>query len=111
MDLNTLKEWIFGLGVQYNVDPVIFGIIYVGAMPFFWLCIAWFIRNFKNKEPIFFPAFGAGFFFIIPYLYIIIAGNNVPLWVYGIITLMIFFGAYSTWKTILNKLNQSGEKL
>jgi hypothetical protein len=30
----TIKIWFFGLGENYGVNPIIFGSIYVGAIPF-----------------------------------------------------------------------------
>jgi len=40
MDLGALKEWFLGLGQQYHVNPIIFGAIYVGAIPFFSASVA-----------------------------------------------------------------------
>jgi len=31
----AFKDWFFSLGAQYGVNPVIFGSISVGAIPFF----------------------------------------------------------------------------
>ncbi|MCH8907759.1 MAG: hypothetical protein IH840_11775 [Candidatus Heimdallarchaeota archaeon] len=39
MDWNTVKEWFLSFGEQYNVNPIIFGAIYIGAIPFFMLVI------------------------------------------------------------------------
>ncbi len=54
--------WFLGLGSKYGVDPVIFGGIYVGAIPFFSLSIAWLVRNLRNKRPVIAPLLAAGFF-------------------------------------------------
>ena len=85
-----------GLGAQYGVDPIIFGSIYVGAIPFFTLSLGWFVRNLKQKKPIALPALSAGFFFISAYLYLLIAGQNIPAWVYGMVALLVIFGVYTT---------------
>lgn len=34
--LEMAKDWFLGLGEQYGVNPLIFGSIYVGAIPFFY---------------------------------------------------------------------------
>lgn len=91
------KDWFFGLGDQYGVNPIIFGSIYVGAIPFFTLCIAWLVKNYRNDKSIVLPALSATFFFISAYLYLIIVGQNVPWWVYGVVILLIIYGAYSTY--------------
>ncbi len=97
------KEWFLSLGEKYNVNPYIFGGIYVGAIPFFFLCLAWAIRNIKNKKSLVLPALLTGFFFISAYLYLIIVGKNIPVWVYLFIGVMIVYGIYSTIKKIKSK--------
>lgn len=72
----TFKEWFLSLGVKYGVNPYIFGGIYVGAIPFFFLSLSWTIRNIKRKKPIVFPVLLTGTFFISAYLYLIIAGKK-----------------------------------
>lgn len=97
------KEWFLGLGEKYNVNPYIFGGIYVGAIPFFFLCLAWTIKNIKNKKSFVLPLLLTGFFFISAYLYLIIVGKNIPAWVYIFVGLMIVYGIYSTIKKIKAK--------
>ena len=43
--ISDMTAWFFGLGERYGVNPLIFGSIYVGAIPFFSLSIAWLVRN------------------------------------------------------------------
>ena len=93
---HTLKDWFLELGEKYHVNPFIFGGIYVGATPFFFASLYWTIRNLKNKKSIVIPALLTGFFFISAYLYLIIAGEDIQLWVYIFIGLMIVYGVYST---------------
>ncbi len=99
----VFKEWFLRLGENYNVNPYIFGGIYVGAIPFFFLCLSWTIKNVRAKKPIVFPALLTGFFFISAYLYLLLAGKNIPIWVYIFIAIMIVYGLYSTIQTINKK--------
>ena len=92
----SFKEWFLSLGEKYNVNPYIFGSIYIGAIPFFFLCLGWTIKNIKTKKPFVLPLLLTGFCFISAYLYLIIAGKNVPVWVYIFISLIIVYGIYST---------------
>ena len=92
----TFTEWFLSLGDQYGVNPIIFGSIYVGAIPFFTLSIVRLVRNLRRKESIVLPALSASFFFVSAYLYLLVAGRNIPLWVYGFIAVMIAYGVYST---------------
>ena len=96
----TFTEWFLSLGDQYGVDPIIFGSIYVGAIPFFTLSIARLIRNLRRKQSIVLPALSASFFFVSAYLYLLIAGRNIPFWVYGFIAAMLAYGVYSTLKKV-----------
>lgn len=102
--IEMAKSWFLGLGVQYGVNPIIFGSIYVGAIPFFTISIGWLVRNYRKDKSIVLPALLATFFFISAYLYLIIAGHNVPWWVYAVVVLMVLYGAYSTLRKVRRKL-------
>jgi hypothetical protein len=104
---NNLQEWFLNLGTQYGVNPIIFGTIYIGAIPFFLLSLSWLVRNLRRKQPIVVPVLLTGFFFVSAYLYLIIAGRNIPVWVYGFMAALIGYGAYSTVQKIKK---QSAEK-
>ena len=43
MDLASIKNWFLSLGTQYHVNPLIFGLIYLGVIPFFMASIAWLV--------------------------------------------------------------------
>lgn len=109
--LELTKEWFLSLGENYGVNPIIFGSIYVGAIPFFTASIAWLIKNYKAQKSIILPALSSILFFISSYLYLIIAGKNVPVWVYGVVVLLIIIGAYSTVQKIKKRINTSSKKL
>lgn len=95
--------------MEYGVNPIIFGAIYVGAIPFFSLSIGWLIRNYRKDKSIVLPALSAMFFFISAYIYLIFAGKNVPWWVYVAVVLLIIIGAYSTVKKVRKQINQVKE--
>ena len=58
------KDWFLGLGEQYGVNPIIFGSIYVGAIPFFTLSLGWLVKNYRKGKSIVIPALSTTFFFI-----------------------------------------------
>lgn len=93
---DMLREWFFGLGAQYGVNPVIFGSIYVGAIPFFTLSVAWIVRNLRRGKSVALPSFCAAFCALSAYLYLLIVGENLPAWVYVAVAALVAFGAYST---------------
>lgn len=100
---DATKDWFLSLGADYGVNPLIFGGIYIGAIPFFMLSTAWLIRNYRKEESIILPAMSAIFFFISAYIYLIFAGENVPFWVYGVVVLLVVLGAFSTVKKVRDK--------
>ena len=94
--LLRLHDWFFGLGSQYGVDPVIFGAIYVGAIPFFLLSIGWLVRRLRARQSIVAPVLCAGFCFVSAYLYLALVGHDIPVWVWGALVLLVGYGAVST---------------
>ena len=109
MNWQSLQNWFLNLGTQYGVNPFIFGAIYVGAIPFFSLSIAWLVRNYRQGKSVVLPAMAAIFFFVSAYIYLIFAGKNVPFWVYGIVILLVVFGVWSTIKKIRKQLRTTDE--
>ena len=79
---SDIKGWFLRLGESYSVNPWIFGSIYVGAIPFFSLSIAWLVRNLRRGRSAVAPLLSAAFFFVSAYLYLLVAGRNIPIWVY-----------------------------
>jgi len=102
----AIRDWFMGLGQQYRVNPLIFGAIYVGAIPFFTISITWLVRNYRRNKSIVVPTLSAGFCFISAYLYLIIAGNNVPWWVYGVVVALVVMGAISTIKKVRKRIKE-----
>lgn len=101
--MEAIKDWFLSLGEKYNVDPVVFGIIYVGAIPFFFLSVWWIVKNYKAGKSITLPVLSASLFFISAYLYLIVVGKNIPVWVYLFIGGMVGYGVFSTIKNIKAK--------
>ncbi|MDQ3550120.1 MAG: hypothetical protein M3413_01190 [Bacteroidota bacterium] len=97
---DTFKDWFLSLGETYGVNPYIFGGIYIGAVPLFFLCLGWTIKNIRKKKSYVVPLLLTGFCFISAYVYLIIAGKNIPFWVYVFIAAMILYGAWSTFNKI-----------
>ncbi|MEW4447828.1 hypothetical protein [Qipengyuania sp. JC766] len=93
--LESINEWVLGLGAQYNVNPYIFGAIYVGAIPFFLASIAWLVKRARAGRSTTLPAMLAGFFFVSAYLYLAIFGQDIPVWVWIFLAALIAYGAWS----------------
>lgn len=94
--LASIHDWFFGLGARYGVDPVVFGAIYVGAIPFFLLSIGWLVRRLRAGKSIVMPVLCAGFCFVSAYLYLAIVGHDIPVWVWAVLGLLVAYGMVST---------------
>ena len=94
--LESINQWFLSLGTEYGVNPYIFGAIYVGAIPFFFLSIGWLVRRAKAGKSTVLPTMAAGFFFVSAYLYLAIAGRNIPVWVWIFLVALIAYGAWSS---------------
>jgi pyruvate/2-oxoglutarate dehydrogenase complex dihydrolipoamide dehydrogenase (E3) component len=103
MSWEFLTDWFMNLGAEYGVNPVIFGSISLGAIPFFWLSVAWLVRNMRRSKPIFLPVMATSLCVLSAYIYLFIAGENLPLWVYGLVVGLIGYSAYTTAKSVREK--------
>jgi hypothetical protein len=61
----------------------------------------------KKKKSFVVPLLLIGLFFISAYLYLIVVGKNIPVWVNILIAAMIIYGIYSTMKKIKDKTQTS----
>ncbi|MDV6376561.1 hypothetical protein [Deinococcus arenicola] len=86
------------LSDQYGVNPVVFGILYFGSMPLFALSMSWWWRQARRGGPTLLPALTTGLLFIGAYLYVVVAGHNLPGWVYGFMAAMVVLVGLSTWR-------------
>jgi pyruvate/2-oxoglutarate dehydrogenase complex dihydrolipoamide dehydrogenase (E3) component len=103
MSWDLLRDWFLSLGDRYGVDPIIFGSISVGAIPFFWLSVAWLVRNLRRGKSTFLPVMATSLCVLSAYIYLFIAGENLPLWVYGLVVGLIGYSAYTTVKSVKEK--------
>ena len=101
--LIQFKDWIIALGVKHDVDPLLLGCLYLTSKLFFFSFLGWVLKLLRAKKPFIFPLLFAFMSFSLPYLYLIIAGRNISVWVYLFIALMFIYGGYSIWKKITTK--------
>ncbi|MEB3415187.1 hypothetical protein VCJ71_03810 [Alteriqipengyuania sp. WL0013] len=108
--IETGQEWFLSLGSEYGVNPWIFGAIYVGAIPFFLASIAWLVRRARAGQSTVVPTLLAGFFFVSAYLYLAIAGRNIPVWVWIFLAVLVIYGAFSTIRDTRRKIAKVEDK-
>ncbi|MBE9586395.1 hypothetical protein IM792_18220 [Mucilaginibacter sp. JRF] len=99
---SDFTDWLTSFGDEYDVDPLTLGILYLISKPSFIGCLIWTANRARLKAPVLVPILFSAMAFSIPYVYIIIAGRNIPVWVYIFIACMFVYGAY----TIRKKLSE-----
>ena len=107
--LSDINQWFLSLGADYGVNPYIFGAIYVGAIPFFLASIAWLVKRARAGQSTVVPTLLAGFFFVSAYLYLAIVGENIPVWVWIFLAVLVAYGAWSTIRDTRRKIAASDE--
>ena len=94
---------ILELGAQYGVDPMVFDFYYIGLAPVVWISAAIAIKNLRKGKPAIIPVSLTIITFLSPYLYVVYAGKNIPMWVYGLIVVLASFGIYRLWAKFTSK--------
>lgn len=102
--LEAINEWILAQGAQYNVNPYVFGAIYLGAIPFFIASIGWLVKRARAGRSTVLPTMSAGFFFVSAYIYLAIFGQDIPAWVWIFLAALIVYGAYSSIRDTRKKI-------
>ncbi len=104
----SATTWFNSLGESYGVDPLVFGAIYVGAIPFFLLSVGWLVRRKRAGRSTVVPTLCAGFFFVSAYLYLAVVGRNIPVWVWLFVVALIGYGAWSAVRDVRKKSRLNG---
>jgi len=102
--IDSFMDWFLSLGSEYGVNPWVFGAIYVGAIPFFFASIAWLVKRARAGRSTVVPTLCAGFCFVSAYLYLAIAGRNIPLWVWIFLGALVIYGAFTTVRDTRRKI-------
>ena len=101
--MNAAVDWLIttttSLSGQYGVNPVVFGLLYFGSMPLFALSLGWWWRSARQGRSTLLPMLTTGLLFIAAYLYVLIAGRNLPTWVYFFMAAMLLLGSLTTWRS------------
>ncbi len=100
----AIERWLTEIGDEYGVDPVVYAVIYVGALPFFLLSVGWTVRGLRRHESVVVPLLATALFFLAPTLYVFLAGRNLPSWVYVLLVALAVLGGAATARRIRRQL-------
>lgn len=110
--IQHILDWARGImdtaRLTYGVNPIVFLILLTGCSPFFYFSIYRLVRSIAKKNGREIGIWSAVFLVstATPYLYVMIFGKNLPIWVYGILALLIGQGVIS----LIKKLRGGGQK-
>jgi len=107
--LHAILDWV---GKQmtaaretYGVDPVVFLALLFGASPVFYYSIYRMVRAVAKRRLNEVTVWSMIFLLstVAPYLYVLVAGRNIPWWVYIIIGLVVAQGIWSLVRRLRKK--------
>lgn len=90
---------------HFGVDPVVFLVLLLGTSPVFYYSIYRIVRALAKRRPNEITLWSMLFLLstAAPYLYVLVAGRNLPWWVYIIIALLLGQGVYSLVRRLRRK--------
>ena len=101
--LKLFKDFVVSLGEKHQVDPLLLGCLYLVSKVSLVFFLGWALKNLRAKKTFSTQLIIASVSFSLPYLYLIIAGRNLSVWVYVFIGAMFVYGGYSIWRKIATK--------
>lgn len=99
-------DWVLRLGNEHGVDPLVYGLIWVGSLPLFLLSLGWLVRSRRRGAPPMLPLILSAFFFLAPTLYVFAAGRDLPAWVYVFFIALAIVGAMATIRSVRARLRR-----
>jgi hypothetical protein len=96
----SLIQWFVSLGEPYGVNTFIFGGLYIGTVPFFWMSVFWLVKNTRRSKQTCIPMALASLCWFSPYIYIFIAGNGLPVWIWAAMGVAALFTLRSLRKSM-----------
>ncbi|MBU1372678.1 MAG: hypothetical protein KJ712_07310 [Bacteroidetes bacterium] len=100
------KQHYIQLGEKYEVDPLIFLGIHVIATPLFALTVWWLVYSRRKHKSLIKPTLTTFLVFNAANIYLLIAGRNIPLWIYLLLLVTTLLSGYFSWKKIEEKLKK-----
>jgi hypothetical protein len=103
-----VQAWIASTRETYGVDPVVFLVISTVNAPFFYFTIFKLVKAVAKRDTARLPLWATLFLaaVVVPYVYVLFWGRNLPWYVYGAMALLVGQGVW----TLVRKLRGRGGK-
>lgn len=100
----TIHDYYFAISIKYHVDPVVFISIHAVCTPLLLINIWWLVRTKKQNKPIIVPLLFAIVLYNIANIYLVVAGKNIPSYIYLMLIIFTLYSGYISIKKIKQQL-------
>jgi hypothetical protein len=102
---DKVQGWMRVARESYSVDPIVFVVLLLACSPFFYFSIYKLVRGIAKKNSGSITLWSSVFLgsTVLPYLYVLIFGRNMPWWIYIAIGLLVAQGVYTLVKKLRAK--------
>ncbi|MGY3212846.1 hypothetical protein [Mucilaginibacter sp. HD30] len=97
---NLIRDYLFHQADLHHLDPWIFLVLYLLSKLLFLIFVARAIKNLKDKQSFLLPLLFAALGYSLPYLYMVISGKDIPLWIFTVITVIYIFSGWSIYRKL-----------
>jgi hypothetical protein len=106
------QEWIQNIRQSYSVDPIVFAGLLVGCAPFFYYSIFRLVKALAARSSGQITVWSSVFLgaTVLPYVYVLLFGRNIPWYIYAAIGLLAAQGVYSLVKKLRGGGGGKGER-
>ena len=100
-----IQPWMDSVSAQYGVNPIVFLILMVLCAPFFYFSIYRLIRAGVKKDRGALTLWSTVFLVstVLPYLYVLFFGRNLPWYVYLILAVLIGHSGWTLYRKLKGK--------
>ncbi len=104
-----VQAWIVSTRETYGVDPVVFLVISTINAPFFYYTIYKLVKAVAKRETARLPLWATLFLVsvVVPYVYVLFWGRNLPWYIYGAMGLLVAQGVWTLVKKLRRKESPS----
>lgn len=90
-----VKDYLMHQAELHQLNPWLFAFLYLLSKLLFLIFLGRAVKNLKNKKSFLLPLLFAALGYSLPYLYMVISGKNIPLWIFMVITVIYLFSGWS----------------
>jgi len=99
-------DYLSGVARAHDVSPLLFVLIYVVSTGPFLLVTGWLFHHIRRERPLEVLVLLWALFYSAPYIYILIAGRDLPVWVYVVVAGLIIGGLTLAWRGLMRRLGR-----